>query len=1163
MSILPDQSARNAALDISRSFIVQAPAGSGKTELLTLRFMKLLAACEEPEQVLAITFTRKAASEMRDRIINALNWCQHCLNSDVEPKGQIQQLRFDIAKTVLEKAEKQQWRLLENPSRLRVQTIDSFCFYLAKQLPILSQVGGDPQLAENIDHCFAEAVSNTLALLESTDEAADDIELLLTHLDNNVPQTETLLSNLLKQRNQWINHIFKLGVPGQESDEDLAVNIRELIAESLQQARDLLVEDEQELVAICNFAAENLQRDQILDIADCQPLEALPGTRLEDMAYWKLMLSCLLTSDIKSPTWRKRLTSKEGFPAKSVGDNEFKALNAERKLQLTQLLAKYSSNTCLLESLNYLRLLPANDMSGGEWHFLSALFRILRLLNGELYLALRKYNLVDYIQVSASALLALGDEEQPTDIALALDNVIHHILVDEFQDTSFLQRKLLDSLTRGWEANDGRSLFLVGDAMQSCYGFRNANVGIYLNVWEQGIDNVALETLRLSSNFRSQGNIVSWVNEVFQQAFPDQIDVSRGAVPYSRAEAIHEPVDDQRVDVCVLDYPEEAREIAVFAEAELVLERVQQLRQLYPDDSIAILVRNRGLLTEVVPQLRDAGLNWTASDIDRLNSLPLINDLCSLTRIVVNPGDRLAWLALLRAPWCGLDVGDLHLLANHDAATDSLWPTLQQHQSIQGLSGHAQASLHDFVAIMEFILTMRFRNSLRKSVEAAWSLLRGLNCCPSELDQESVERFFLLLEEHEVAGGLADIVQFEEKVDEAFIPSPSLETQQSGLFLMTMHKAKGLEYDHVILPGLNRGGRSDEKSLLIWHERVNHAGDNRLFMAALTEAGADDGPLYQLIRHEQKLKDDLESTRLLYIAVTRAMKTATLFASIQRGSDDAPGQPRSNSLLQKIWKQVQGKPGFQLVPIEECNAYQLYSTETNSEQVSAGNTTLIRRFSQAIGLQEQELQSMTQQMQALLNDEETEQSIPGDHTALQSLTGTLIHRCLEIYVQTSDQEEFLDRLESQKQYWKLQLRHLNLEQDQLETCLSFIETSVRQTVSNENLAWLFDHGLEDSQCELALTRQKSGYLQNSVVDRTFVDSEGSRWIIDYKTGMPGSAESVEVFIEQQKRVHETQLKKYCRLFADLENRPIRSAILFTALPLLVEFNQSQSSGSTA
>ena len=211
---LPDQHARDCALDIGRSFIVQAPAGSGKTELLTMRFLKLLAMASQPEEVLAITFTKKAASEMRDRIIRILNWCRSFDYSDSQLSA-IEAARLSIGCSVLERDDSQNWRLLQSPSRLRVQTIDSFCLYLAKQLPTLSQIGGNPNVTEDIDICCKEAVNATLAHLEGDTQLARHIETVLTHLDNDLASVETQLLHMLKQRDQWSNYIKFEHVPGQ------------------------------------------------------------------------------------------------------------------------------------------------------------------------------------------------------------------------------------------------------------------------------------------------------------------------------------------------------------------------------------------------------------------------------------------------------------------------------------------------------------------------------------------------------------------------------------------------------------------------------------------------------------------------------------------------------------------------------------------------------------------------------------------------------------------------------------------------------------------------------------------------------------------------------------------------------------------------------------
>src|SRR5205814_10417069 len=112
---------------------------------------------------------------------------------------------------------------------------------------------------------------------------------------------------------------------------------------------------------------------------------------------------------------------------------------------------------------------------------------------------------------------------------------IRHILVDEFQDTSISQWELLNLLTSGWQADDGRTLFVVGDPMQSIYRFREAEVALFLHARREGLGNVRLEPLTLTTNFRSQGKLVDFFNDAFPRIFPAEPDESLGAVPYSAA----------------------------------------------------------------------------------------------------------------------------------------------------------------------------------------------------------------------------------------------------------------------------------------------------------------------------------------------------------------------------------------------------------------------------------------------------------------------------------------------------------------------------------------------------------------------------------------------------------------------------------------------------
>ena len=128
MSSLPDIEARERALDPGASFIVQAPAGSGKTELLTQRYLRLLSTVESPEQILAITFTRKAAAEMRSRVLQALADA-----AGPPPDSAHKRSSWELARTARAADEQRQWRLAEHPARLRIQTIDALNASLARR----------------------------------------------------------------------------------------------------------------------------------------------------------------------------------------------------------------------------------------------------------------------------------------------------------------------------------------------------------------------------------------------------------------------------------------------------------------------------------------------------------------------------------------------------------------------------------------------------------------------------------------------------------------------------------------------------------------------------------------------------------------------------------------------------------------------------------------------------------------------------------------------------------------------------------------------------------------------------------------------------------------------------------------------------------------------
>ncbi|MGA2655482.1 MAG: UvrD-helicase domain-containing protein, partial [Gammaproteobacteria bacterium] len=174
-----DLQIRQQALNPHHSFIVEAPAGSGKTEILVQRFLSLLAtSVSNPEEILAITFTRKAAHEMRTRIISAL---EKALDNNT---AHMQSTTVELAKKVLTRDSAENWQLLANPNRLRIQTIDALCMSLTQQMPIISGLGGQAKMANYPNDLYRKAVQAVLATLDEPTSWHDDLIAIFKHFDN-------------------------------------------------------------------------------------------------------------------------------------------------------------------------------------------------------------------------------------------------------------------------------------------------------------------------------------------------------------------------------------------------------------------------------------------------------------------------------------------------------------------------------------------------------------------------------------------------------------------------------------------------------------------------------------------------------------------------------------------------------------------------------------------------------------------------------------------------------------------------------------------------------------------------------------------------------------------------------------------------------------------
>ena len=1105
-----DATARERALDPRHSFIVQAPAGSGKTELLTNRLLVLLATVDEPEEVVAITFTRKAAAEMRVRLLHKLEQAAAIhAGSATEPDSAHERATLARARAVLARDAERDWQLLQQPNRLRIQTFDSLCSLLARQMPYLSRLGGQAQIREDADLLYQLAAQRTLALLEEPDYF-DTVAAFLRHLDNDGNRAQRLLVTMLGRREQWQDLIGSLSHP--QLDERLHADWSALIAATLTPALQLLDASLQRaLMAPAQHAARNLlaasSDSAIIALHDWDtPLRA----RAEDLPRWQALAELLLTKTEQN--WRKPggVTVKLGFPAaKSGADFEAK----QQFLEQLAILAEYPP-----EPLADLLLLCQPDELSAQSEFLWHLAGVLRLAVAQLWLVFAERNEIDFSQMAQSAIAALGEFDEPSELALALDYKIRHLLVDECQDTSVGQFALLKKLTQGWQPDDGHTLFLVGDPMQSIYRFRKAEVSLFLDARTNGVGQVPLEAITLQANFRSQAGIVDWLNTQGPALLAAKEDSVRGAVPYSPAVAVKAKLAALAVQCHGFSSSDAYKD----AEAERVVALVQAA---LPLGSVAILARARSHLFEIARALRAAGIAMEAVDTEPLTEQAIVIDLLQLTRALLHPADRLAWLCALRAPWCGLTLSDLHALCGFDDKTP-LPRLLERTDRFAALSADGQQRLGRCVPVLLEALHQRPRLTLATTVSHCWLQLGGPAACLSDDEFAVAQQFLQLLERLDPNSDdlLTDLTRELGKL----YARPS---SGAAVKLLTMHKSKGLEFDTVILPRLAATAKSDETPLLRW-DLLPIAGADRLLIGTIAGVRSDSIGANAFLKKLEQERAEHERSRLLYVALTRAKQHLHLLAALP--VDKPEKGPAGSSLLVPLW------PG--------CGNDFLGNFSTlidDDSDISPVSATPLQRLPSSFQVLAPE---MPPPPPALVD---TSTSLPellaGDSARA---VGTLVHRWLQQWSGlsadiASPQPPAISELPTLRPLWRKQLCWAGVSDDELPAALTELETALRNTLSDPQGVALLQHR-NDAHAEWALTSSEpelAGKLRQHVIDRSFVDVDGVRWIVDYKTARHDGPD-LDRFLSERVAEYKPQLQRYASLLQRLEQRPIRLALYF-------------------
>ncbi len=1111
-SPIADQFQRQKALDPTTSFIVQAPAGSGKTELLIQRFLKLLSGVRRPEQILAMTFTRKAAGEMKSRVMEALDRAA----AGETPELEHETVTFNLAKKVLERNREFGWRLLDNPARLKIMTMDSFCAALTCQLPTLSGQGAALSIEEQAQELYREIAHALLEKVEENSETGVAVQTILKHVDTNKNSFIDRVIHLLEKRDQWMTYFFENFKIGDRFQQDQEAVLNGLVTSVLKETADSIPKEKiGSLVKFAAYSGDNLSAN---DLGSClQGLVSLPGTDVSGLDQWRALASLLLVKDGSDYKWRKQVGNKIGFPS---GDKDNKKVKKEFSEFLSSLNGENNFKLHLARAFD----LPDPQFSEQEWKVLSSTLLLLPKIETTLRRIFQQRGKTDFSELALSALKGLGSADDPSDLLLKLDNRIEHILVDEYQDTSYKQKLLLEKLTAGWSAEDGRTLFIVGDPMQSIYRFRDAEVGLFLETRDAGFENFPLQSLVLETNFRSQKKIVDWVNACFKTLFPKNDNQDLGAIQYSGSASIHPEFD---VEGAVLHPCADDKGID---EAGQITQTILNIKNENPSASIAILVRARSHLKEIVQRFKESAVPFRSEAIDSLTSRPHVQDLQALLKALMLPLDRISWLSILRAPWCGLSLKDIHALCLN-SGQKPVWDLLNDQSHIEKLGPDGQARVKRFNGVMEKVQKSAVSTRMGDLIEACWTALGGPACVNAE-DLADVEMFFAKVREVLRDEDARTLHHFDRAIEKLYA-NPTVE-DENAVQIMTMHKAKGLEFDYVLLPGLGARKGAEKPRLIHW---MAHGKD--LLLAPSKETGGEPSKVFDFLKSLDRQKEEFETLRLLYVSATRARSQLHLFGHVP-ARDDEP-YPVKSSLLGKLWPHVESD----WKKIQADLKIKISPSESVAQKLDQSIQRLPANYILPEVAGDGDPDSQTKES---INEEAPDFQWAGNQARA---LGNVLHRVFCDMAEHGLESWPVERVQKLKPQITSALLSEGLAPYQARAALKQALTALTQILEDERGRWILtDH--KDHRSEYQLTGWNGEEFFKRVIDRTFIDESDARWIVDYKTGRHEGTELEEFFKEESDRYRE-QLNIYENLLRmEGETRQIKKALYYPMHQRLVE-----------
>jgi ATP-dependent helicase/nuclease subunit A len=844
----PDQPARDFAVDPREHVVLEASAGTGKTRVLVDRYVRLIEAGVDPKHILAMTFTRKAAAEMRDRVVT--------------------ELRRQATESPRMAA---RWAALEDHlTDVNILTIDAFCFGLLREFPLEADVDPAFEIADETEMAryVNEAIDLTFRAARSLLARDEHVRLLFAKVRLN--GLRGALAQLLDRRHVAMPALASFVVRHAEAATTAAI------------ARAFVER-------VGRVVSSGLDGEALLNDGPVGAPEFVWLLRdLEALADPHADLAADLTGADSAVVRRFRGRLEDYF---LTGNKPRKQAATRFKHAFPSPVAKKRHDAAIRQ------LAPGIEAA------LDALDRdinalVARGLQRLFAMAIQKYEallddhaVLDFVGMLDHAVRLLERQEEFARSRLKLQSRYHHVLVDELQDTSRVQWRLIELLVHAWREGEGPedtqpSIFVVGDRKQSIYRFRQAEVTVLDEAarFIGGLRPGASVRRAITHSFRAVPELLAFVNALAVETqsssdLPERFvytDRDRFPVPAMAPGALRdgEPVLGLVAAASMPECAEAvAAEVARVLASVTVRDREGPPRNATPED-IAILFRVRAGHQHFERALEVRGIRTYVYKGLGFFDAPEVQDLQALIRYLAEPESNLRAAECLRSRFVRLsDAGLLALAPNLAEALNGSDPpaTVQALNTVDAaLLDRARSSMRRWLALVDRIPPAELIDLVigESAYVFEW---RGRRLAQSRENAKKVRSLVRRVQNrgYTTMRRLADYFSTLKAGDE----SNAIIEAAGAVNLMTMHAAKGLEFPIVFLVNLQQPGRGAGAGVQVITDGPDGESDVAIGMSS---AGT----------RLEAARDDEELRRVLYVAVTRARDRLYLAAALKDGRFD-------------------------------------------------------------------------------------------------------------------------------------------------------------------------------------------------------------------------------------------------------------------------------------